>query len=416
MASTLQRAIIPGARVSLYEPPAGYYDLPFMWVFDASALTDGSNAQNLSVPIYAGYGDFVLRRIVGMDRVLSSAPSVPGQVNPPGQFHLRDAIGRYLQQLPQYVGTGGAGSAIQNARDIAMSRDILYPENTQINFDLFDVARALDPSGTTHFSAQIGFHGVRRLQGASPFPASYRYRPKHYMYTISGVMTSPVAISGTSNATKPLRVIQRVQDFDFELHEIRMFYLTQASATFAGDQSITIIATPAGSAGNGITLTVSAAHLPNQVFSISVDTVGKVVTVVPATDGLGNITTTFAQLGQALNQNSAVQSLFTVIPNSSVSVIAPFTIVTAGGGGLEPSDICLSLLQLYDQNRVQVWSAPVVDLFVNRLSPDQNGAIVPPLVYRKDSVIEMDVYTVLNAVQVPFVIGIDYLGVQRIPC
>src|SRR5271166_6375179 len=164
---------------SLYSPPPGYYDLPFTWVYDASALTDGQNFLNQQVKIFAGYGDFILRRIVGLDRVLSNAAAVPGQVNPPGQFHIRDARGRYLQQFPQYINVGGPG-ATQNARDIAIVPESMYRENTGINFDLYDVLRATDLSGSTHNSAQIGFQGVRRVQGTSPLTPKYRYRPKYF--------------------------------------------------------------------------------------------------------------------------------------------------------------------------------------------------------------------------------------------
>ena len=49
-----------------YTPPRGAYDQPFTWVFDATALTDGRDALNQFVYIQGGWGDFILRRVVGV--------------------------------------------------------------------------------------------------------------------------------------------------------------------------------------------------------------------------------------------------------------------------------------------------------------------------------------------------------------
>ena len=75
-----------------------------------------------------------------------------------------------------------------------------------------------------------------------------------------------------------------------------------------------------------------------------------------------------------------------------------------------PNALCL----LYDQHRIQVYSQAVCDMFINALSPYGNGAVVPPLLYAKDTVIHMDVTSLLGS-QAASVI-INYIGRQRIPC
>ena len=102
----------------LYTPPAGYYDLPMTWLYDGSGLTDGTVAlPNQQVPILAGYGDFILRRVVGLNNLLNAGS---------GQFQIRDSLGRYLQSVPQYVGKGGVGQIKGNAADMAISPEVLY--------------------------------------------------------------------------------------------------------------------------------------------------------------------------------------------------------------------------------------------------------------------------------------------------
>ena len=77
----------------LYEPPPGYYDLPFTWAYDASALTIGQNYPNQYIYMLGGYGDFICRRMVGLNRLLSTAT---------GQFQIKDGQNNYLQSDPVY--------------------------------------------------------------------------------------------------------------------------------------------------------------------------------------------------------------------------------------------------------------------------------------------------------------------------
>ncbi len=51
-----------------YTPPPGYYDLPFIWAFDAANLTDGINYLNNLVYIKGGYGPFIWHQLFFANR------------------------------------------------------------------------------------------------------------------------------------------------------------------------------------------------------------------------------------------------------------------------------------------------------------------------------------------------------------
>jgi hypothetical protein len=108
----------------LYTPPDGYYDQPFIWIYDASGLQDGQNALNQYVYIQAPLGDFILRRIAG----------IKGVVNPSGgQYQIKDKDGAYIEASPEYV---------TEDDDIMIIPELRYPETGFIGFDLYDVLRA----------------------------------------------------------------------------------------------------------------------------------------------------------------------------------------------------------------------------------------------------------------------------------
>jgi hypothetical protein len=110
----------------LYTPPAGYYDQFFIWIYDASGLTDGQNALNQFVYIQAPLGDFVLRRIAGL----------AGVVNPDGgQYQIKDKDGAYIEADPTYVVAED---------DMMIVPELKYPETGAIGFDLYDVLRAVN--------------------------------------------------------------------------------------------------------------------------------------------------------------------------------------------------------------------------------------------------------------------------------
>ena len=145
-----------------------------------------------------------------------------------------------------------------------------------------------------------------------------------------------------------------------------------------------------------------------------ITTSGNVVTLTGATDGFGNTTTTGYDIWQAINGNAAASLMVYVTPPQLPAGGYNVGTYTLTGGGAT-FGTRQSLVQLYDQNGLVCSSIPILDQFVNASDVDYgNGAIVPPLLYRQNSRLRLDVtnYNDLN----PSTILIDYVGRQRIPC
>jgi hypothetical protein len=105
----------------LYTPPEGYYDQPFIFVFNGDNLTNGLNYLNNTVDMDPAVGEFICRRVAGIQSI----------VNPSGgQFQMRDNQSRYLQSLPVDA---------QGTDEIAFPDGIPYDPTGAIRFDLYDV-------------------------------------------------------------------------------------------------------------------------------------------------------------------------------------------------------------------------------------------------------------------------------------
>ena len=206
--------------ISLYTPPPGYYDLPFTWIYDAAALTNGNNYPNQFVYILGGYGRFIMRRVVGLDRVLANGAA-------PGSYQIKDASGNYIEASPILTNAGVNPGVV--GVDIPISPEIEYPETGKVNFDLFKILRRTEQTqgGTPIYSSQIGFQGVRRLAGVSPLVTPGTFKPKTFTYVQTVTITN-VAFGAGGGATPPLRVYQKVNDYDFELHQVKLVYSNPA--------------------------------------------------------------------------------------------------------------------------------------------------------------------------------------------
>jgi hypothetical protein len=384
----------------LYEPPPGYYDEPFSWVFDGSQLTDGANALNNAVPIYAGYGDFILRRIVGLENVLQTGFGGGAA----GQFQIRDASGNYMQSVPQSI---GRFLGVLDRSDIAMSRDVFYPESSSIVFDLYTVRRTVNFGQT--FGAQIAFQGVRRVQGVPNWGSSFRYTHRTYTYNV----TQNLPVAGP--VYYPQSIYLPILDYDFELYKINIAYSANAFYNLVEANplaSMAFYSQQQGTSGAGTQVVLQKTTVPNQLLAIT--TAGNVVTLTGATDAFGNTTTTGYDIQQAINSNIAASLIVYVTPpiNPAGGYNAGTYTLTGGGiTSINPS----SLIQLYDQNGIVCQYIPMLDQYMNASDTVYgNGALVPPLLYRQNSRLRIDV-TNYNSSN-PSTILIDYTGRQRIPC
>jgi hypothetical protein len=167
-----------------YTPPAGFEDFPFTYVFDGSKLTDGQNAAKQFVYIEGGLGDFILRRVVGIDRVANPSG---------GQFQIQDDLLTWIQSDPCFVQGGG---------ELAIVPETRYREKGAIRFDLYNVLReSADPS--TAPPVQIDSGGVTEsaFGGATQtfYPGPFAYQGALYVILYSTLGTLTVNVFQSTN-------------------------------------------------------------------------------------------------------------------------------------------------------------------------------------------------------------------------
>jgi hypothetical protein len=192
-----------GSRFAWVPPKSDrYWDLPWCYVYDGDALTDGVSYQNLSLPTLGDSG-FLLRRIAGLDTIAQS-------------MVLKDPRQKNL-----------SSTAAQFPRESLVSPQMYYPPNSLIYFDLGVVARAAVPNGPPPaidtYASQLVFQGVRRFEGITPQDSNYDYveSPFTYNFDLTIDWTNRVAPAYITLADLREFTIE-MQECDFELHTIRI--------------------------------------------------------------------------------------------------------------------------------------------------------------------------------------------------
>jgi hypothetical protein len=221
----------PGSR--LYSPPPGFYDLPFIWTYDASKLTAGLAYQNQYVYLQGGYGDFILRRVLGLSRILNPAT---------GQYQIRDNDNNNIEQFPVFG---------VSADDIGLAPELRYQETGAVKFDLGIIALPSVPS-----TGQLCFQGVRRMKGSPQQNPTYKATPKTFTY----LLTAPVAPPVGSFVT----VRNPITDYDFELHQLIILASSPAAfdLTFIAKEATTSSSPFYLNAGNPVAISPSTSSLP----------------------------------------------------------------------------------------------------------------------------------------------------------
>jgi hypothetical protein len=197
----------------LYTPPPGFYDLPYTYAFDASELVNGNNYPNQQVYIQGGYGDFGVRRVVGLSRILAADGT--------GTFQLmRASQGVYQSSNPIQA---------PNSPELAVVPEEWYPETGQIGFDLFGISLPSNPG-----TGQLAFQGVRRLPGTSPL-IGYKEDPKTFTYIVKATLTN------VASANIPVITNTPIDNYDFLLYNI--IIVVESGSSFAladGDVSLIV--------------------------------------------------------------------------------------------------------------------------------------------------------------------------------
>jgi hypothetical protein len=186
-------------KLAQYQTPEGYYDLPYIHVFNGDALTDALNYSNINVGVADNEASFVLRQIMGRDKVAA-------------RIQLRDSFAPL---------TGASnGAAIPRTYPIAPER-FITPAGA-LTMDLYTVLRANRQAlPVIIYFAQIAFQGVRRYlqpQGGEiiyPGVSDYKYEERPFTYV------QQVTVNWAGTDTQPRKfALPITEGCDFELQRI----------------------------------------------------------------------------------------------------------------------------------------------------------------------------------------------------
>lgn len=189
----MKTAITP-LLVETYKTPQGYLDFPYFYVFDATQLVNGQTYLNLPIQIQ-GDADFVCRRVTGIRTVLPAN----------GLYQIYSGGGGQWFQAPCY-----ASSASRTALP-----ERIYPYDSAITFDLYNVLRATGPASLLTPAAYLAFQGVKRFRvpvspGIPSGITPYRYREAKYTYQAT------IAVPPAGGAPSVFTVELHNRDFELE--------------------------------------------------------------------------------------------------------------------------------------------------------------------------------------------------------
>lgn len=176
-------------------------DRPFIYVYDADALVDGANYNDLFVPLLVD-SEFRLRRIAGRPEVSA------------GLIQVRGDQRRQLFSAPAHI-----------THDQAVVPELVYTPYSGIGLDLTNVLRANNPTtGLPCYFSQLAFQGVRRFPDVHPGPGTaYRYYEKPYTQSMDIIVTWPGRLLPALTVVAPGRQFSvPVQDYDFVLYFVTL--------------------------------------------------------------------------------------------------------------------------------------------------------------------------------------------------
>lgn len=194
-------------RLAEYQTPQGYYDLPYMHVYDGDALTDGANYSNIDTRITDNDAGFALRQIMGLDKLAARV-----------QFRV------------SVVPLTGANAGFVMPRTYPIAPERFISPASLLAMDLYTVARANRVAmQVIIYFAQIAFQGVRRylnppgLEIVYPGKSDYKYVERPFTY----VQAFTVAWPGTDAQPRKF-AFPITEGCDFELQRITLIRSSQA--------------------------------------------------------------------------------------------------------------------------------------------------------------------------------------------
>lgn len=195
-----------------YQVPEGKQDVPFCYVFDATAIADGqAQVQNNPVQL-SGDSEFILRHIAGVNLCIDTPANG-------GRFNYRNASNSYAN--------GNPSSGIFMPKNWPVVPEKVYPDsNGAIFFDLYKTLRDFTACGerdpTPIYNSYIAFFGVKRYSRPAGYPTQqtpYKFKPIKYSYEFDLTVDWNHFDTGTIAAT-PRRFTVNMDRYDFELMRI----------------------------------------------------------------------------------------------------------------------------------------------------------------------------------------------------
>jgi len=197
-----------------YRTPPGKVDVPYIYTYDASALTDGNNYVGTTSIVTSGDSEFILRAVRGMNLVVNP--------NSTGKFMLYDRGQRQMFQSPIRPGTVPISGSPVSGNWPVMPESLFTPASV-IAFDLYGVLRNLTVDTPNIYNSQIAFCGIRRYDADRfrLYRTDYEYRELPFTYTYDltvnwGRWTN--GVDGIPNNVRQFSI--PILDTDFELCSI----------------------------------------------------------------------------------------------------------------------------------------------------------------------------------------------------
>lgn len=171
---------------------------PYIYVYDASALTDGQSYQRLHLEMRDGNNAFSLRRIAGLNTVAASMNLYTPGTSSKRLFARAARIGNNHLVAPE----------------------LRFDGRQSFLFDLNTVARSVTACGTNIYTSFLAFQGVRHLEGEAPRVYS-KARPFTLVYPLTIDWYRFVSLPAAA-IERPRRYAISINTQDFELQRIRI--------------------------------------------------------------------------------------------------------------------------------------------------------------------------------------------------
>ncbi len=186
-------------KLAEYQTPEGYYDLPYIHVYDGDALTDTANYHNINVGLVNNEAGFALRQIMGADKIAA-------------RVQFRDS----------FAPLNGADAGFVMPRTYPIAPERFISPAGLLAMDLYAVARANRAAlPIIIYFAQIAFQGVKRyLQPPSggviyPGKSDYKYVERPFSYQ------QQITVTWAGTDTQPRKfALPITEGCDFELQRI----------------------------------------------------------------------------------------------------------------------------------------------------------------------------------------------------